>query len=133
MKGKAQVSVEYIMITSFAILVAAIIFGVAFFSFNENAKVAQASEAVKKIANYADLAASLGEGSRIAFEVNLPNDVDSLCFGERSVNMKVRSGAGLSDVYANTKVKVGTSACLDSTFGRKPLAAVFRNGIVVVS
>ena len=131
---RAQISTEYVMVTAFLLVVAGVIFGFALFSFNENARLAQANEAVTKIANYSNLVASLGDGSRIYFEITLPDGVRSLRVVNKAVNMRLATNSGDSDIYSYAKVNLTgqPSVYLPCKAGRKSLSATFQDGNVVL-
>ena len=129
---RAQVAFEYLVITGFLLLIAAILFGFSLFSFNENSRVAQAQEAVNRISANADLVASLGEGSRVYFEITVPNGTDSLELFNKTVAMRMDAGGGFSDIIAYAKPNL-TPVSLNTGAGRYTLSAYFIDGNVAVS
>ena len=132
MIGRGQASFEYLIITGFMLLVAGIIFGFSLFSFNENSRMAQAQEAVNRIASNADLVASLGDGSRVYFEVDIPEGIESLGLSGRSVVMQVNSGFGVSDIQRYSRHYLETAGGLPSSRGRFTFSAQFIDGNVVL-
>ncbi|HLC92762.1 MAG TPA: hypothetical protein VJH23_03570 [archaeon] len=132
MKTRAQVSMEYLVITAFMLVVAGIIFGFALFSFNANSQFTKAQGFVEKVANNADLVASLGEGSAVIFEADIPNGVQAITLAENSVSMSIDLGNGISDITAYARPSL-TPASLITGAGRRSFSAAFSDGNVVVT
>ena len=130
-KAFAQVSIEYLAITVFLLIVSGIIFGFALYFFNENTAIAQAQDAVTKIANHANLVASQGDGSRVFFEVEIPQNVQSFEVKNKAVHMSIQTSTGLNDVVAYSKAFLSEQT-LSATGGRKTFSATFSDGNVVV-
>ncbi len=75
---KAQVATEYIIITGFILAVVTIIFAYAYISNNENIKVNQASTALDKMVNAANLVYALGPGNIQYIEVTFPQGITEI-------------------------------------------------------
>ena len=132
LKARGQASVEYLVITAFMLIVAAVIFVFALFSFSENANIAKAENSVTQIVNYANLVGSLGNGSRAYFTVDFPDNVKSVEIRNRAVNMVISSATGDSDVFSYSKLNL-TPVALEASAGQKSLTAAFIDGNVVVA
>ena len=119
-------------ITAFILVVSGIFFGFALFFFNENANFAQAEDAVTKVANNANWVASLGEGSKVSFQVSLPPNVESFTLINKSVNLVLLGSPWNHDVYAYAKPNL-TPVALPANARRLALSATFIDGNVLVS
>lgn len=128
---KAQIALEYITITAFMLIVTGILFGFALLMFNESTGLAQADAAVAEIADQANWVASLGDGSKVYFEVTLPNNVQSLELGNKQVRMVYATSVGNSEVYTYAKPNL-TPVTISVANQRKTLSATFIDGNVVV-
>ncbi len=129
--GKGQVSVEYLGITAFFILMAGLFFAYAFSVFSENKNLVLGQDAAAKIADNANLAASLGNGSQIQFEVELPDTVSSVVAFNRIVYVNYASSVGSTSAYAYAKANI-TPLTLQVSQGRRTMTATFSDGNVVI-
>ncbi|MEK6957976.1 MAG: hypothetical protein AABW99_03290 [archaeon] len=130
-KRNAQVSVEYVVLTAFLLLVTGIFFGFALFFFNENSATAHAQDAVITFVNEADRAASYGDGSKVFFTVYVPFDVQSLSAGRKTISMVISNAGGSMDVIGYTKANI-TPAAFNPASGRRSFSAEFIDGNVLV-
>ncbi len=126
-KHKGQVSLEYLIMTSFLLAVTVIFFGFAIFLFNENAAIAEAESAVLTIENNANFVASLGDESKVYFEVNVPENTTSFNVTGKSITMIV----GANNIFTYSKVNL-TPQSFSTHGGRKIMSASFEDGNVVV-
>ncbi|MBN1940837.1 MAG: hypothetical protein JW772_01500 [Candidatus Diapherotrites archaeon] len=78
MNRKAQVSVEYLMVTSVMLTIIVIIFGVAVVTSGENIKSRQTSESLETLTQTADLVYALGNENVIYTEIIWPSDVSNI-------------------------------------------------------
>ncbi|HLC79445.1 MAG TPA: hypothetical protein VJG83_03360 [archaeon] len=130
--SRAQLALEYVVITGFILAIAGIIFGFSLLSFNENSSLTQAQDAVSRLVAHANIAASLGDGSRIFFYIDLPEGVESFSLSGKSVNMLLARVSGDTQVYDYSKANL-TPIFLPTSKGRKSLSAQYSDGNVVVS
>ncbi|MCR4369484.1 MAG: hypothetical protein NUV67_06285 [archaeon] len=128
---RAQVSIEYLILLAFSLIVAGVLFGFSLWSFNESSAFATADSAVTQVANHANIVASYGEGSTVFFEVQLPNNMESFSVSQKSVTIRIETGAGISDVFAYTKPSL-TPSTIAAGPGRHKLKATFSDGNVAV-
>jgi len=126
-----QVSLEYLIITGFVLLVAGMLFVFSLFYFNESSNLVMAKSAVTEIANNSNWVASLGNNSRISFEINLPPNVQSFNVGNKTVSMIISTSAGDGEVSATTKVNL-TPTSIPISQGKKSMNAAFVDGNVVL-
>lgn len=75
---KAQVATEYLLITAFVLIAVTIIFTYSYVTNTQSIKVEQASLALDKLTNKADLVYALGPDNNQFVDVTLPRDVISL-------------------------------------------------------
>ncbi len=129
---RAQVSVEYLILTGFLMLIVAIGGAFSAIQFNESAEFTKAETAVIEIVNNANWVASLGEGSRVFFEVEMPSNAQEFVLNNKQVRIKINTAAGNSDVIKYAKPDL-TPVTLDPSRGRRTYSAVFEDGNVTVS
>ncbi|MCR4334996.1 MAG: hypothetical protein NUV57_00475 [archaeon] len=130
--SKGQVAIEYLVITGFVLLIAGILFSVALFFFNENSSFAKADAAVSEIVANADWVASLGNGSTVFFEVNIPDNIQVFQIRNKTVFLKINVGSGLNDILAYSKSNL-TPATFVTSAGKRKFSATFVDGNVMVS
>jgi hypothetical protein len=102
---KAQVATEYLIVVSFALMV--IIPYVLYLqtvsqNFNESNDLSVASDSVQKIGQTSDWVYSQGEPARLKILVFIPKNVENITFVGRSMNWRVRTSSGVSDIYYNS-------------------------------
>lgn len=127
-----QVSVEYLGITAFFLATSLVFFAYAFATFNDSKSSALAQDTVSRIASNSNLVASLGEGSRIFFDVEFPDNAQSIEVKEKLVRLNYVAGAGTTYAYAYTKVNL-TPTTITVSSGRRNISAAFTDGNVVIN
>ena len=132
---KAQVSVEYLIIVSFAIMV--LIPYILYLndlsqSYSESNKLTVAKNSVDKLGQTVDWVFSQGEGAKTRIDVLVPEGVESIEFIGRTISWKVRTSAGVSDVYYIAVANV-TGSMSTSPGYRNVLVQAFRDGVNVSS
>ena len=99
---KSQVAVEYLIIVSvaFMILIPTILYlNQTFIGYSDSNKLSKASETVKKIGQTADWVYSQGPPAKQTIEIFIPKDLDEISLNNKTVLFKVRTSAGVSDVF----------------------------------
>jgi len=99
---KSQVAVEYLIIVSvaFMILIPTILYlNQTFIGYNDDNKLSKASETVKKIGQTADWVYSQGPPAKQTIEIFIPKDLEEISLNNKTVLFKVRTSAGVSDVF----------------------------------
>lgn len=99
---KAQISTEYLIVVSFALMVLvpfALYLQDVSRRFSEDNSLTIASNSVKRIGQIADWVYSQGEPSKLKIQVAVPNNVENISFINKIIIWKVRTSAGISDVY----------------------------------
>ncbi|MGC9200589.1 MAG: hypothetical protein ACP5F8_01320 [Candidatus Aenigmatarchaeota archaeon] len=101
---KAQIATEYLILVSFSLMVL-IPYILYLYSIsqqsNEQNILTVASESVKKIGEACDWVYLQGEPAKITIKIAIPKNVEEISFLNRTINWKVRTSAGVSDIYYN--------------------------------
>ncbi|VVC00491.1 Uncharacterised protein [uncultured archaeon] len=122
---------EYLVITAFFVIVAAIFFTYAFITFSENKSTVLGGDAVARIAGNANLVASMGEGSTLYFDAELPETAKELVLWGNYVKLNYNASAGTSNSYAYTKVGLSPKTIVVSG-GRRQFRVALEDGNVLV-
>ncbi len=78
---------EYLVLTAFILISVAIIFTFSFINYNQNIRVAQANEAIARIANAVDDVYTSGEGNTRFVTISFPNEMKELKIVHKCVNL----------------------------------------------
>ncbi|GEM_PF-6942198 len=130
-RARGQVSLEYLGITAFFLAMAAIFFAYSFSTFGYNKNLSLGQDAVSRIGSNADLAASMGEGSRVSFDVEFPDTAQSLTIYNSYILMRNIPGSGSPNVYFYSKARL-SPASIAVRQGRTTMSAGFSDGNVVI-
>jgi len=117
---KSQVSTEYMIIVSFAmmVLIPTILYLTnASQGFSDDNTLTVASNSVQKIGQTADLVYSRGEPAKLKISVLIPSNVQEISFIGKTMNWKVKTGSGVSDVYYNSVATFSATSSLPTTPG----------------
>lgn len=101
--NKAQVSMEYLMITGIILLALIPVFYYAVSATTQTIKINQASEAVTKIRETADTLYIFGSGSQDTIKINLPGGVKNITFSGKDINLKLEIFKKVSDISEKSK------------------------------
>jgi len=115
---KAQIATEYLIIVSFALMV--LIPYVLYLqnvsqNFSEDNSLTVASNSVQKIGQTVDWVYSQGEPAKLKIQIFVPNNVKSISLASKTITWKVRTSAGISDIYYTTAANL--TGNLPSTSG----------------
>jgi len=116
---KSQVAVEYLIIVSvaFMILIPLVLFlNQTFIGYSDDNKLSKADTAVKKIGHTADWVYSQGPPAKQTIEVYIPKDIDGVSLNNNTIEFKVRTSAGVSDVYYETVAPLNGTIPLTSGY-----------------
>ena len=102
---KAQVAMEYMIIVSFALMIL-----IPYFIYlqelsqnvDEGNTLTAASDSVNRIGQTADWVYSQGEPAKQEIFVYIPKNVVNMSFINKTINWRVKTTSGLSDVYYNS-------------------------------
>lgn len=76
--NKAQVSLEYLILTAFILVVVIIIFAFALFNYESNVKMTKVGNSIDSLVKTADLVYAKGYGTALYATVSWPNGVSSI-------------------------------------------------------
>ena len=99
---KAQVATEYLIIIAFALMVLipyVIYLNNISRNFGEDNTLTVASNSVQKIGQAADWVYSQGEPAKLRILILMPSNVENISFIGKTLLWKVRTSAGVSDIY----------------------------------
>ena len=129
---KGQTSLELLIVTAIGLAIVGIIFTFAITWASDSARVAQASDAVEKIARSADLVYVLGPGSRTSVDVLMPDGIRSTNVSGRRVLIQISTTTGNVDVFATPREDL--SGSLTSRSGKQTVTLVVNSsGSVIVN
>ena len=75
---KAQIAVEYLILTGFILITVALVFSFTFVNYNQNIRAAKTSEAISKLANAVDDVYTRGEGNTRFVKITWPDGLKDL-------------------------------------------------------
>lgn len=78
MNSRGQSAVEYLIITSFLLVITGIIFAYSLFIYTDSVSSSTANNAVNSIVNTVDQVYALGPGSTLFVEINIPQNISNL-------------------------------------------------------
>lgn len=87
---RAQIAMEYLVLTAFILVAVAIIFGFSFINYNESIRVAKTTESLAKLVNAVDDVYTRGEGNTRFVKVNFPDGMKGI-----SIVQKCDSGSSI--------------------------------------
>ncbi len=128
---KSQVSVEYITLTAFLIMVLAIVFIYAQIALQDSVTVSRISTAIKKIASAAEQAYALGPGTKLIVEVEFPQNIQNISISENEINANVSISSGTTQIYEYTDAKLTGSITPYAGLQQIPVS-VLQNGVVLI-
>ena len=103
---KAQSSSEFLIIVSVALTILIpliLLVNQSLMGYRDDTKISLAKEAVKKLGDNADWVFSQGPPAKVTVEVYIPDGVESVSINNKyEILYKVRTSAGISDVYYDT-------------------------------
>ena len=107
MKKKAQIAIEYLILTSFILTGVIIIFGFSIINYNQNIKAAQTSDAISKLANAIDDVYTRGEGNTRFIKITWPKGMKGISVIHKCTDGRQKAIAddcgGSADPYDDVK------------------------------
>ncbi len=116
MKTTAQTAVEYLLITSFLLVITGIIFAYSLFIYSDSVAQSTANSAVASIVNAVDQVYALGQGSTLFFEVDVPQNINNVQLIRLPPNcvtlnnctktalvLKLQTSGGVADIVKSAK------------------------------
>lgn len=109
MRKSAQVSMEYMMVVGFSLLMIIpiiSIYGIERQSINNQVNAKQAGNIAKKIVDSAETVYYLGKPAKTTLKVYMPNNVEEIIISNQEIVFKVRFGKLVSDVVGTSQVNL---------------------------
>lgn len=106
---KAQAAIEFLIIISVALTILVpliLLVNQSLMGYVDDTKISQAKEAVKKLGDNANWVFSQGSPAKVTVEVYIPDGVESVSMNNNEILYKIRTTAGISDVYYTTVPQV---------------------------
>ena len=75
---KAQIAMEYLILTGFILVAVAVIFAFSFINYNQNIRAAKTGEAISKLANAVDDVYTRGEGNTRFVKITWPDGMKGI-------------------------------------------------------
>lgn len=117
---KAQISLEYMIIIGFALIITLPLL-VIFFSnsseLTENVNTHQAKKIVREVVSAAEKVYYLGEPSQAVVRINMPGGVEDVIIRNKEFLLKVQFRTSITDIYEVSSVNLTGS--ISSTSGIK--------------
>ena len=133
-KSKAQVSVEFLMITGF-VLVILIPLSVIYYehlnTMTSEVKGTQLSQLAKDITSKAEEVYYLGPPSKVTINAYIPSGVEEADIYPHEINFKLRTSAGLNDIFSTSKVNLTGS--INPSEGVHKITIEAKEGYVLVT
>ncbi len=83
---KAQIAMEYLILTGFILVAVALIFGFSFINYNQNIRIAKTSEAISKLSNAVDDIYTRGEGNTRFVKISWPDGMKNISIVYKCLN-----------------------------------------------
>ncbi|MGV8150655.1 MAG: hypothetical protein ACP5NV_02925 [Candidatus Woesearchaeota archaeon] len=134
LQKKAQISMEYILITAFSLLVAiplAILFFQYSQSYNDDVTLNQADKVMDEILNAAQTVRYLGEPSQKTITVYLPKGISGISFNDGYFYMTLDRGGTPVNIYRTASINF--TGNISATYGLYKLKIKSVNQTVDVS
>jgi uncharacterized protein (UPF0333 family) len=103
---KSQAAFEYILIFSIVLLMVLILTaysGEITTRNREDIRVSNTITAVNKIVEAANIVSTQGKPSQITLSIYIPEEIESINITGKTILMKVRIAAGITDIFATSK------------------------------
>jgi len=102
---RAQVAVEYLIIVGVALMILlplSLYLNQTLMGYRDDTKISKAWNTVKKLGQNADWVHSQGPPARVRVEIDVPEDVTEMSLDNNMILYRIRTSAGISDVFYNT-------------------------------
>jgi len=113
LNGKAQVSLEYVVLTSLVLVFISVVFVFASITVSDSVSLYQAKASAKSLAEAINRAHSLGPGTKIFVELDLPYNILEPIWEKGEVGFVVSSFGGSNNIYES----------VDADFNGEPLVS----------
>ncbi len=129
---RGQVSIEYLVLTSFLLLVAGVLFVYSFNAINQANYFVNARNSVELVGAAVEQVSALGVGSQKIVDVSLPDSTVSFVAGGKNINLRVSYDDVNTDFWFESSSSI-TPVVLSSSPGFHRLKIVFSDGNVLIS
>jgi len=105
MPMKSQAASEFLIIVSVALTILIpliLLVNQSLMGYRDDTKISLAKEAVKKLGQNADWVFSQGPPAKVTIEVYIPDDVASASLNNKMILYKIKTTAGITDIYHYT-------------------------------
>ena len=102
---KAQSASEFLIIVSVALTILIpliLLVNQSLMGYRDDTKISLAQETVKKMGENADWVFSQGPPAKVTVEIYVPDDVKSVSLNNNEILYKIRTTAGINDIYYDT-------------------------------
>ncbi len=102
---KAQIAVEYLIIVGVALMILlplSLYLHQTLMGYRDDTKISKAWNSVKKLGQNADWVHSQGPPAKIRIEIYIPDDVVDVSIANKMILYRIRTSAGIKDVFYNT-------------------------------
>lgn len=123
---KSQVSVEYLIIISVAIMILIPIILYAnelLLGYKDDTKISLARNAVEKIGENVDWVYSQGAPAKRSLEVYIPEGIEQINLENKTILFKIKTRAGTSDIFYTTVANLSGSIPMQSSYYKLSLTA----------
>jgi len=116
---KAQAAVEFLIVVSVALM---IILPVSFYAnqsligYKDDTKISLARNTVNKLGESADWVFSQGPPAKLTLEIYIPDDVYNVSLEDKTILFKIRTSAGVTDVFYETVPTLNGSLPISSGY-----------------
>jgi len=116
---RAQAAIEYYTIIAVALL---ILLPLSFYvnqllmGYRDDTKISMARDAVKKLGESADWVYSQGPPARLSVKVYVPEGVEQTSLDNKIILLRVRTSAGITDVYYETVPSLNGSIPIENGY-----------------
>jgi len=94
---KAQIAMEYLILTGFILIAVALIFGFSFINYNQNIRIAKTNEALSKLSNAVDDIYTRGEGNTRFVKITWPDGMRGISIVHKCLNGNQETNADNCD------------------------------------
>ena len=106
MNTHAQIGLEYLVFTSFLLLVAVILFAYSFTTYSTSLQLVQTQGAVDAVASAVDFVYAKGPGNTVVVNVKLPAGLTEFRVDQNVVRATLNQVGGNSTLFSFTKSKI---------------------------
>ena len=103
---RSQVSLEYLVLLSLVILIIIPLVSLFYVYVSDSIKIAQARDAVRKIADSVEYVSYGGPGTVVYTYVNFPDGINATFVGNHTIMLKLQTTSGIEEVYEDVDSNV---------------------------